>query len=592
MSSKYSIWLKIGILILTFTLSFSFYSIYSFDGLVNFRLAVYICPPIILADGNSYKCIYVQIQDFNGNPIIASNDVTVYLSSSNLDVGIVEEEIVIRAGESFGVASFTTTFNPGETIITAIAEGYGSGEAVLRTVNPYSNAIPPFKLKIYASPLIAPADSGFTGIISVELLDSNDYPLIAMNDIPVILTSSNTSVISVPSLIIIRKGSSYAETYFKVIGKVGSSIITASTQGYYPSNITISVVEPGIIASNLKLSVCPSILLPDNLEHEVIVVQLVDVNGFPVKADRDYEIYLSSSNLDIGLVEEKIVIEEGSYYTIASFKSKFSVGSTIIVASAQNLEPTISYVHVRGYVPSRLAVYSALPQVFADGKSKNIIVIQVQDDGGFPVYSVRDVNVYLISSINLFGSPPLTVTIGRGENYIIVPFKTTSNAGFTSIIACASGFKSGSTSLNTTLLPLNLTLIAPSQAKINEVISVTVLVTSYGVPIANAELSWTITGGEIISGINVTDVNGEAHLKVKLTKETLRITINAFKTGYSIASETKVVRAILPPKPPAPLIIEFFGFKITVFTIIIIISVLLIILIILYLYLKSRYLKS
>ena len=132
-------------------------SILNPDGL---RLAVYVAPPVIPADGGRYDCIYVQVQDENGEPLTLSSNLTVILTSSNLDVGAVNEKLIIPAGQSFSVSWFNTTYKPGVTVITASAQGFISGTATLRTVNPYSEALPPLKLKVYASPEVMPPIAG------------------------------------------------------------------------------------------------------------------------------------------------------------------------------------------------------------------------------------------------------------------------------------------------------------------------------------------------------------------------------------------------------------------------------------------------
>ncbi len=558
---------------------------------LGLKLAVYICPPTIPADGGSYKCVYVQIQDLSGYPVVLDESIIVNLSSSNLNVGTIVDELIIPCGSSFAVAEFNTTTHPGETIITASAQGFISGSAVLRTVHPYSAANPPFQLKIVMSPNKIPAEKGFTGFISIQLIDSQGLPLTALSDVVITLTSSNTDVISIPAIAVIKRGSSYCKVKFRVMGSTGSSIITASAQGFQPCNITIRTVEPGSIPSKLMIALNPSILLPDGLSHEVIYVQLLDDHDRPVKADRDIRVHLSSANLDVGLSDDHLVIEAGSYYGCASFTTKFTTGRTAIVALAENLEPDAEHLYIKGLIPMKLAVYSAIPLLIANGELKDVVVVQIQDLNGIPVYAFRDVVVRLSSSIPSVGIVKQTAVIRRGENYIVLPFKSTINSGSTVITAIANGFISGFALINTTLMPAEVRVIAPEVVKLNEEFEVEVYAFSYGAPIGGARVSWSISGGEVIAGSNVTDENGMARLIVRQKMESLKLTITIFKAGYMSIEKTINIRASIPLGKPPTLTIELLGYSLSVFTVIIVVSVITSFLIIAYIYLKYRMAK-
>ena len=81
------------------------------------KLCIFTGSPSVLADNETYKCIFVQLQDANGKPARARQDTTIGLSSSLIYVGTVDSSITIPQGETFASADFNSTFNPGTTAI-------------------------------------------------------------------------------------------------------------------------------------------------------------------------------------------------------------------------------------------------------------------------------------------------------------------------------------------------------------------------------------------------------------------------------------------------------------------------------------------
>ena len=559
-----------------------------FEGL---RLAVYVSPPALPADGKEYRCVYVQIQDLTGKPLMAPSNVTVTLTSSNLDVGIVESPTVIAEGESFSVARFNTTLEPGVTIITASAPGYIGGSAALTTVSP-AGASPPFRLNVYASPSVTAAEHGLKGVLCVQLADSAGTPIPALTDIHVTLASSNTTILDVPLHATIKSGSSYAQVSFTVLGSTGEAAVTALATGFLPGSTTITVLEPGGRPAKLALKISPPTLPPDGSSHsQAILIQLLDVKGAPAKAAEDIQVYISTSNVEVGEVEEAATIRRGEYYTFLDFRAKPKVGEAVIAAAARGLEAATAKLEVEGPTPSKLSVYVAPPIILADGKPKNVIAVQVQAENGAPIASNREIHVHLTTSSTMVGSVPAVVTIAKGESHAVAPFIPALLPGTVNITASAHGLEPADAAIEVAVLPLNITVEAPSAARINQTYTVSVTVTADGFPVQGAALKWTVTGGEILAGENLTDVNGNAQLTLKQTSETLKITVQAAKLGYATAVASKSVMAIAPKPPSAPTL-NIFGFEIPLLTVMTIIAVIVAAMLCTYTYLKRKARKT
>lgn len=552
-----------------------------FEGL---RLTVYVSPPVLPADGRGYGCVYVQIQDLDGEPLVAPSNVTVTLTSSNLDVGVVESPIVIAEGESFSIAWFNTTLKPGVAIITASAPGFIGGSAALTTINP-AGASPPFRLNVYASPAVLAAERDLEGFLYVQLTDSAGNPIPAPTDIRVTIASSNTTIVDVPLHATIEGGLSYAQVSFRVLGAAGEAAVTALATGFLPGSATIKVLEPGGVPVKLALKVAPPTIPPDGCTYrQTILIQLLDVEGAPAKAQADVQVYITTSNPEVGEVEEASTIRKGEYYTFLDFRAKPKVGEAVIAAAAGGLEAATGKLEVKGLTPSKLSVYVAPPVIIADGKPKNVIAVQVQTDQGLPVTSNRDVYVHLSTSSTRVGTVPAIVIIAKGESQTVAPFIPTTYSGMVNITASAQGLEPAFAALEVAVLPLNVTVDAPSTASINQTYTVSVSVSADGFPLQGAAVNWTVTGGEILAVENLTDVNGNARLTVKQTSETLRLTVKAAKLGYAAAEVSKSVTAIVP-KPPT---INILGFEVPLLTVMTVIAVVVAAMLCTYIYMKRR----
>ncbi len=62
------------------------------------KINIYAGPTSVLADNNTYSCIFVQLQDSSGQPSRALQDTMISLSSSLTNIGTVDSSITIPKG--------------------------------------------------------------------------------------------------------------------------------------------------------------------------------------------------------------------------------------------------------------------------------------------------------------------------------------------------------------------------------------------------------------------------------------------------------------------------------------------------------------
>ncbi|MEM2767446.1 MAG: carboxypeptidase regulatory-like domain-containing protein [Candidatus Bathyarchaeia archaeon] len=414
------------------------------------KLKVYVAPPNVPADNKVYEAIFVQLLDDKGTPTRAKKDIKVGLSSSNIYVGSVEPEITIRAGETYAVAKFNSTFTPGTTTITASASGFATEQATVTTVGPV-----PFKLEVYCLPDVLPADGGSYPAIIVQLQDSSGTPAKApIGGVRVTLSSSNSIIGNVEPHIHIEGGSTYSVAIFNTSLTEGSTVITAMASGYVSKEVTIKTQNPtSETPTKLKVCVGPPKVSAEGLTYKAVAVQLLDAKGKIAKANKNVTIYLSSSDTAVGTISETVVITNGETYALADFKSTYRSGSTTITAAANDLESNKGTISTVGPIPSKLAVYCAPFSLPADNNRYAAIIVQLQDSAGNPAKDPEgDVHVNLFSSKPDVGTVDSKVIIPYGETYSVASFYSTPVAGSTEITAQTAGYTSAKAKITTYLI--------------------------------------------------------------------------------------------------------------------------------------------
>lgn len=418
-------------------------------------LSVSLCPPQLLPEPKLGGFIVAQLLDARGRPAKAPADVAVTLSSSLTRVASVDPGLTIRAGATYGVARFYTTYSVGETTITASAPGYSSGSAVLKVIGPV-----PSRLALYAAPPVVAERSD--SLIAVQLQDSTGAPAMAPADITVTLTSSNsTRAYLADSKLTIQAGKSYASTKLHTSFS-GVVQVTASAEGFQPASADVRVVKPSLGSSGrLMVFAAPPVLPPSVDRHMILVVQLQDSVGQPLVASEGVTVYLASSDIGVGSTDATVYIPVGSSSAVASFYSTLLPGSTVVAASASDFESAYVDVGITGAVPFRLSLRSTPPTLPADGGVHNSIVVELQDVKGLPAKAPQDITVSLSSSNIDVGTVSEAVTIRKGMTYAVASFRSTFVAGATNITALSIGYAAANLVVNTAkLAPTQLAVYA------------------------------------------------------------------------------------------------------------------------------------
>jgi hypothetical protein len=420
------------------------------------KLAAYITPSTVFADGGTYNIVTVELLDSTGNVSWAPwPGLGVALFSSNTTVGTVQTNILFNPGDQFYQAWFRSTTTKGTATIYATAPGMTTGSATVKTIAVNTNA--PKKFKTFLGPPQVWAFGGtyYNYLIYVQLLDSAGVPTQAPSPgVTASLVSSNSLVGTVPATITIPTGGTFQRTWFSSTDMPGSTIITASATGYGSSSATMK--KTGYVASKLKVYTMLSSEFADGSNNNFINVELQDSSGRPARAPQNIVVSFVSSNPTVGTTQYgTVTIGAGNVFNGVWFDSTFKKGTTTIKASATGLTSASTTVKTVGPTQYKLGLYLAPSKVWADSRIYyGSVIIVLEDSSGNPIRApAGGIPVSLTTTSPLIGTVGSPVTISEGSDGTSTWFRCTSTTGTTGINAYASGLVTGSATMTTVKTP-------------------------------------------------------------------------------------------------------------------------------------------
>jgi len=294
------------------------------------QLTLIAAPDPVLADQSAYQSVMVLLTDARGDPGVASSSVSVTLTSSDTAVGSINGSLVIPAGSSYAVASFSSTYFVGSTFITASAENLQSATFTVSTYGPV-----PIEVVVQALPSTLPADGGEYSALEVMLETANGLPAVAPEGVPIQLASSATGIVTLNSTVIIPAGQSYVLTDIGTTISPGTATIAASSSGFESSSTTVTTASPA--PSQLGMYLGPSSGIQSlGSGDAILAVQLQDSNSSPARARQDTQVLVTSSNSSV--IGNRIVLDipAGADYAWVLVATS-QAGSSILTASSGGL---------------------------------------------------------------------------------------------------------------------------------------------------------------------------------------------------------------------------------------------------------------
>jgi hypothetical protein len=177
------------------------------------------------------------------------------------------------------------------------------------------------------------ADSSAYTQIAIELQDTTGNPAVAASDITVTLASSDQSIGTIETQLVIPQSKTYALATLTSTYKPGTTTITAAATDLTAASQTMSTT--GFIPSKLAVYCVPSTLPSDGVGYQTIQVQLQDSQGHPARDPQtDVTVSLFSSEPTVGDVSGTLTIPFGKSHATGTLTVTNAPGSTSVTAQA------------------------------------------------------------------------------------------------------------------------------------------------------------------------------------------------------------------------------------------------------------------
>lgn len=413
------------------------------DSLNPTTLALYSAPSSLIPGASNPGLLYVQLLNARNIPAVSSQSVVVSLSSSDSKVATVPAYATVPAGASGIMVDFTPGMKVGSTTVRAVASGLALGEKIVNTAGLVAS-----DLVVEFAPPIIPAEPGLSTMMTIQLRDTNNFPVRASQDIVITLKSSDSSVADVPSSLTIPAGHTYVSKVIDSEGGFGITTISALTTGYGTGFGTLQSANVTQLGASdvreLQIYSAPSVLPPDSSEHDAIVVAFYDENGLPYKqySSTIKQVVISNSDSEMGEITTGVLTSETTF-GIASFTTTFAIGETTISASGQGLIPAQMTLEVEGSAPTAISLAQIPGIVQANNKDSASLVVNLIDNQGYLVPAPYDVSIFMSSSDPEIATVPSQVSIPAGDSFVITNVHTKNKAGKTTIAGSSQNLATG-----------------------------------------------------------------------------------------------------------------------------------------------------
>jgi hypothetical protein len=209
--------------------------------------------------------------------------------------------------------------------------------------------------------------------------------------------------------------------------KSGTTKLFLAAPGFSSQELPVTVYGNVLNQEKLLVKTIPSTFSSDGTFKGLIYVELVDEDGFPVKANEPIDVFLSPSNSNLlNIFQPNIVIEKDEYFAGSPFEvipTGESEKANIYV-TAEDMEAKSADITIDEMEDMTVKLYFFRDNVNVANTATGHIVVQLQKDGdsdndGEPVLATQDILVkYKLTNeftLNQVGEKTSTIKIKKGE---------------------------------------------------------------------------------------------------------------------------------------------------------------------------------
>jgi hypothetical protein len=406
----------------------------------------------------------------------------------------------------------------------------------------------------------------------VEVVDDAGDPAKAISDIPVSLTSSNSSIASLgQNSLTISAGTLLSGVGIFSTSGSGAAAITGVSPGYSSSSGIVTVDVPGICLgscgpSKLLLKLLPAVLPTDGQSYDVLEVSLAAQSGAPAVSSSDTLVSLTSDKPSVASAPgdngQLVTIPANSISVLAIVKTSALAGNANFTATAApgqpaNLFPGHISVQTVIPAPSQLQAYIAPPSTaFSSGSNNPILVVQLWGTNN-PARARQDTSIIVTSSNNSVIGNYVGLTIPKGKDYVTTPLLL-KGVGTGTLTVSSQGLVSAHTNVAAVPSPLAFTLVALNPYIYSNQTDLFTFSASFeGMPLNNVNVTWSSSGGTFIPPLSGTGPSGSTASTFAPSGAGLyNITATAHSTVAGNIVATASLQVLSAPVKPTPSFIE------------------------------------
>ena len=473
---------------------------------------LYVYPNIINSFSASYAYAIVQLQDLDGNPIKAGENIPVSLkitrseqddqinTSENRYVDVVSDgSLEIKKDSYWGYTPLSTRAGLEDLYnISISAKNYlVSSPVQLNTTN--IDFMDEKSAKLDVLPIQATGKEELVGIVHLE--DENGNPVAANKNLKIQIDSSDETLLSIND-IRIGKGFGVSPIFGKT-GYVKSDDLPLNIISENGQAGTVKISGPE--KESLKLVAEPIISKVLSNTNFPIIVYLTDENGaisyFPE------EMGLSVFPNEFVKVETKIIHEGQSPILLDAMAAK--EGSTTLSFDTGNFESN-----------AKIDILSSEPEsVLLDSPNtlfinlKNTFSVQLLDKQQSPIFANKDMEIKLVSNDPSIVDTVENIIIKKGDYYALFDVKA-NKIGETELAALLSELPLSKVDIKADAISPNMYLSSVDNVNPDTPFDVTLTAQYLNSPLKKMSVVWDVNGATIQKMDSATDETGKATISL------------------------------------------------------------------------------
>ena len=254
-------------------------------------------------------------------------------------------------------------------------------------------------LRLEFSPSVVETGTAQHSIGYVQVVDSEGSPVLAPEDFVIELASSDSSIASVPSEVIIPVNMDYVNFPISVTDREGVADIVASFQGQ-------ELTRPfrvGGIKVDVPLNVDLELNIPTSNMHVASFMPLsvfLNNSGTILQAPKDIKVRFEYDRSLLQMQNDEVTIKQGNYYAITNVRTLDKTGTAFIkTITAEPPLENIERLTISSSLPKKLKVDVYPSTIIKKFDREMDIFVSLLDENDNPIKAEKDIPIEIFSNL-------------------------------------------------------------------------------------------------------------------------------------------------------------------------------------------------